>query len=218
MTLGGNPIDPAMYGGAAQSLLAWMFVGVPLPPESPPPPASPPVGIQQSSDIPSQPIIRNKVSKAYGGLPMYVDTTGKGPFLGIGAPNLLIGLVQDEKDYDTYFLAKTNPDDDYTTAASREPGGRLKLKQAFADDELAVVAKSELYFSRPTDKFASHFFRDDTLTEVGSGFNPYWQARLIDTNYADRVMALGIQQEQDFVNIVGTFQQLADTLKGMLPF
>ena len=90
---------------------------------------------------------------------MYVDTTGEGPFLGVGAPNILIGLVQDEADYDTYFLTKNNLGDDYATADSNEPAGRLKVNEAFAGSspKLAVIAKSELYFSRPTDRFASHF-------------------------------------------------------------
>lgn len=209
-----GPITKEMYGTSAESLLAWMVMGSPIPVGG----TTPPPGIWQSSDKPTQPIIKSKVSTGYGGLPMYVDTTGNDPFLGVGAPNILIGLVQDEADYDTYFLAKTNVEDDYTTAKSQEPEGRLKVNEAFADGELAVLAKSELYFSRPTDKFASHFFRDDGLTEIGSAFNPYWQARLVDTSYADRVVALGIQQKQNFVNLPGAIDTLVEKFKNIFPF
>jgi len=213
-----GPITIEMYGKSAESLLAWMMLGVPSPQGG----VSPPPGIWQSSDLPTQapPLHQTKVSKGYGGLPMYVDTTGEGPFLGVGAPNILIGLVQDETDYDTYFLTKNNLGDDYATADSNEPGGRLKVNEAFAGNtpKLAVIAKSELYFSRPTDRFASHFFRDDGLTEVGSAFNPYWQARLVDTSYADRVVALGIQQQQDFVNLPGSIDTLISKFSGIFPF
>ncbi|GJM05070.1 MAG: hypothetical protein DHS20C09_10610 [marine bacterium B5-7] len=213
-----GPIEGEMYGKAGQNIIAWMFPGTGLPVPAPP------TGIYFSSDAPAQPVMGTKVSKAYGGLPMYVDTTGNAPFLGVGAPNVLLGLVQDEADFDTYYLAKTNLEDDYTTANSREPSGRLQVNEAFADQELAVLSKSELYFSRPTDIFASHFHRDDGLTEVGSAFNPYWQARLVDTNYPERLLALGIQQKEDYVNIagsantlVGKFDQLMSFISGLMP-
>ncbi len=213
-----GPIEGEMYGGAGGNIIAWMFpgTGAPVP--------APPTGIYFSSDVIAQPVMGNKVSTAYGGLPMYVDTTGNAPFLGVGAPNLLLGLVQDEPDFNTYYLAKTNLGADYTTANSREPSGRLQVNEAFADNELAVLTKSELYFSRPTDVFASHFHRDDGLTEVGSAFNPYWQARLVDTNYPERLLALGIQQKEDFVNINGSantlvskFDQLMTFISGLMP-
>jgi len=200
-SLGGD-IETEHYGEAANNLLAWISPG----------PTVPPIGITAAAQI-YETTLGSRVNKSYSGLPYYVDTTGKGPFLGIGAPSLLIGMVQDEADYDTYY--KT---DKSVVDSAAEPEGRLRLNEAFADAELAVLAKSELYFSRPTDKFASHFYRGDGQIENGSAFNPFWQARLIDTTYADRTLGLAIQQKQDFINLSNSFDSLLNKLSGILPF
>jgi len=68
------------------------------------------------------------------------------------------------------------------------------LESGAADDELAVLGKSEVYFSRPNS--LSYFARDDGETELGNAFNPYWSARLVDTSYIDRTVALALQQGQ----------------------
>ena len=185
-------------------MLAWISPGpsIPLP-----------IGIQFASGPPYETTLGSRVNKTYAGLPFYVDTTGKGPFLGVGAPNLLIALVQYEEDYDTYY--KT---DKSVVDSADEPAGRLRLKEAFAADKLAVLAKSELYFSRPTDSFASHFIRGDGQVEIGSAFNPFWQARLVDTSYADRTLALAIEQQQDFINLSNSFDSLLNKLASILPF
>ena len=193
--------DSAKRPEAANNMLAWL---------SPGPGPIPPAGIALAAQV-YETTLGSRVNKSYAGLPNYVDTTGKGPFLGVGAPNLLIGLVQDEADFDTYYL------NDGTVADSREPGGRLRLNEALADDELAVLAKSELYFARPTDKLASHFHRGDGMTEAGSAFNPYWQARLVDTTYADRTLGLAIQQKEDFINLSSSFDSILNKLSSFLP-
>lgn len=194
-----GPIEPEHYGEAANNLLAWESPGIlPLLP----------VGV---SYFPDHPITATKshVNKRYAGLPHYVDTTGNESFLGIGAPNLIIGLVLDEADFDMNAAG---------SGAETEPVGRLGLTEQLADNELAVIAKSELYFSRPTDKFASHFFRADGQTEFGNGFNPYWQARLIDTSYPDRIIALFIQQkEPGFLNLVESFNLFFSDILSYLP-
>ena len=97
-----GPIESEMYGNAAANIIAWMFPGTGLPVPAPP------TGIYFSSDVPAQTLMGTKVSKAYGGLPMYVDTTGNAPFLGVGAPNVLLGLVQDEADFDTPLVPIRN--------------------------------------------------------------------------------------------------------------
>jgi putative Flp pilus-assembly TadE/G-like protein len=165
------------YGAAGRGSLAWY---------SPGPGPIPPAGILSMAQI-YQTTKATMPNKSYSGLPHFVDTTGNDSMLGVGAPNLIIALVQDESDFDS------------TTAS--EPGGRFQLNEALADGELAVMAKSELYFSRPTDRLASHFQRGDGLTEYGNAFNPYWQARLVETTYADRIMALLIQQKEDYMNL-----------------
>lgn len=195
-------VETDHYGEAANNMLAWL---------SPGPGPVPPVGIVGASQI-YETIMGSRVNKSYAGLPYYVDTTGKGPFLGVGAPNLLIGLVQDESDFDTYY------ENDMNVADSDEPAGRLRMNEALGDGELGVLAKSELYFSRPTDSLATHFHRGDGMTEAGSAFNPYWQARLVDTSYADRTLGLAIQQKQDFINLNNTWTTVINKLQSMLPF
>ncbi len=199
----GGVVETERYGEAANNMLAWT---------SPGPGPIPPVGIGFAGAPPYESILGSRVNKSYAGLPAYVDTTGKGPFLDIGAPYILLGLVQDESDYDTYYK------NDGTVENSQEPAGRLRLNESLADDELAVLAKSEVYFARPTDALASHFHRGDDLGETGSAFNPYWQARLVDTSYADRTLALAIQQKQDFVNLSNSFDSLLNKLSSILPF
>ncbi len=207
MTLDAPPVPGVItldhYGGAGDSALAWASPGPGM--------GGPPIGIAAAAQI-YETFLNSRVNKSYAGLPYYVDTTGKGPFLGIGAPNLLLGLVQDEADYDTYY------NNDGTVENSSEPAGRLRLNEALADQELAVLSKSELYFSRPTDRLATHFQRGDGMTEVGSAFNPYWQARLVDTTYADRTIGLAIQQKEDFVNLSNSFSTIVNKLSSFLPF
>ncbi len=192
-SLGGD-IETDHYGEAANNLLAWT---------SPGPGVPTPIGVAPSAQI-YETLLGSRVNKSYSGLPYYVDTTGNESFLGVGAPNLLIGLVQDEPDYDS-------------TTTYAEPSGRFGLTENLADQELAVLAKSELYFSRPTDSLAAHFHRGDGQAEYGSAFNPYWQARLIETDYADRLLALLVQQKEDFINTGQSFNLLFGSLLDLLP-
>jgi len=99
------------------------------------------------------------------------------------APNLVIGLVKERSDITT-------------SSEIVNESGLLKLDNTVQDDEIAAIAKSEVYFSRPTDPLATHFNRLDGETEFGSTFNPFWQARLIDTEIPERVIALLFQQKQ----------------------
>jgi hypothetical protein len=82
------------------------------------------------------------------------------------------------------------------------------LTDGYADAEVAAIAKSSVYFKRPND--LSYFARLDGQEEYGSGFNPYWQARLVETTNMDRMIALAIQQKE----IVTTFPNMS-TLTGI---
>ncbi|MBL4621290.1 MAG: hypothetical protein JKY89_02730, partial [Immundisolibacteraceae bacterium] len=68
------------------------------------------------------------------------------------------------------------------------------------------------YFSRPND--LTYFQRRDGLQEFGSAFNPYWQARLVDTSYGERAMALLLQQQ---VVWTGDLQSLASSALDEVP-
>ena len=90
-----------------------------------------------------------------------------------------------------------------------------------ADQEIGAIAKSQVQFKRPTDIKAKYFWRADGDTEHGNTFNPYWQARLIETGYADRIIALLIQQKQDFIQLGQSVQlyfgNLSSYLKNLHP-
>ena len=57
----------------------------------------------------------------------------------------------------------------------------------------------------------SYFSRADGAEEYGSAFNPYWQARLVQTTNADRVLSIAIQQKQTF----GILDQIADLVNAL---
>lgn len=68
-----------------------------------------------------------------------------------------------------------------------KPSGELKLYQGSeAENVLAAVATSEVYFARPKA-------RADGKKETGSLFNPYWQVHLIGNSAADLAAAIALQ-------------------------
>ncbi len=105
--------------------------------------------------------------------------------LGFMAPYLVIGLVKEDADIRTI-----------DKILNSNPSRKIHLDNNFQDSEMAAIAKSEVYFSRPTDPLAGHFNRNDGRTEYGSTYNPFWQARLVDTDISERVIALLFQQKQ----------------------
>ncbi len=162
-----GPIPNDAYGHAAQRLLGWYY-----------PPSLPASGIY------SQPTVfpdRN-VGSSYKGLPRYIDTTGAEPLYKTGGPFFIAALTLDEEDFE---------EEHYDDHAGARPAGRFELDEAFGDTSLSAVAKSEVHFDRPLD--IDYFARGDGYVEHGSAFNPYWQARLIETSHADRVIALLLQ-------------------------
>jgi hypothetical protein len=170
---GGGDVTEEMYGSSPDmSSIAWLWPGIPPPPSI------------------SQQAFTNNIGRQYPGLPRYNDTKpGPDPIdittvtLGFEAPYLLIGLIKEPEYFDVFRETGKTP-----------PRGRFRLNDNYAADQLGVIAKSEVYFSRPDD--LSYFRRADRKIEYGSGFNPYWQARLVDTTYIDRLSALAIQQRQ----------------------
>jgi hypothetical protein len=79
-----------------------------------------------------------------------------------------------------FAIRVTRPIDQTRTSAGTsavKPTGRLRLFDgAAADNVLAAVATSEVYFDRERE--------DDHLTELGSLFNPYWQVHLVGNSAA----------------------------------
>ena len=80
-----------------------------------------------------------------------------------------------------------------------------------AANQVAAIAKSEVYFARPT---SSRFFaRSDGRTEFGNAFSPYWQARLVKTSDLDRSLGLlGQQGVPWFPQVTAIFQNVFGAL------
>lgn len=168
-----GPVPIDAYGGAANSLLAWEF------------PTPPGIFFQAGK-------AERRVNQSYGGLPTYVDTAkDSAPLQGSGGPNLVVGVVLEEREFD---LGNPVPGGG-PPQPEVEPVGRFQITEKMASDQLHVLAKSEVYFKRPSD--LSYYLRQDGQEEYGSAFNPYWNARLVETSHADRAAALKLQQDID---------------------
>jgi hypothetical protein len=187
------------YGAAPTMTLAWN-TGAILPPLGNP-------LLPYEKPVVSR--FDNKIT-GYAGLPRYVDTVGpeeeeelkKFQML---APYVLIGLVK-------------NIDDVYGPQAP-STSGQMRLvgdgETSAAANQIAAIAKSEVYFKRATD--LSDFIRSDGKEEYGSAFNPYWQARLTNTSEIDRMLSMLTQQQivwldTDMSGIQQAFESLINTV------
>jgi len=178
-----NDFDTEDYGQAHEHFGAWQ-AGVPFIPSFTDPviPCVSPGGPCQVPTVATHiKLPKHKSNTSYKGLPSYLDTVPQTDPWAFEAPYLILGLVQDENIY-----GQNAP----------EPSGRLQLTDRLADEEVGVVAKAEVYFKRPTD--LAWFRRADGLDEQGSAFNPYWNARLVQPTHADRMVALWLQQKENF--------------------
>ena len=166
-----------------------------------------------------------RVNKNYKGLPRYLDTSGEDTSLfGFGAPHVTVSLVLDEEKHDR-DRGELGPgpaalaggrvggdigaiiggviDGEGDPINHPEMAGNLQLDEAMAggifgvgNPKLHSLARAEVYFHRPND--LGWFQRLDDKEEGGSAFNPYWQARLVELRWADSVMALAVEQQEDF--------------------
>jgi putative Flp pilus-assembly TadE/G-like protein len=218
-------VDYASYGEAPNTTIAWgSQVGPFIPSGGPDSLYSPtvPVGTvpvtamtivkkEHQLEIPSIPVI--KPGKGYKGLPIYVDTMFDvnhpnfdptqdypiPPTYGAGAGGVLYGFKA------PYFIAGIEQDvGNLFSNNFVQPTGMFDLTDQTASDKVAAIAKAEVYYSRPND--LAYFQRTDNLTEYGSTFNPYWQARLAPLTYADRTVAAWVDQGQALGNIAGGTQ------------
>ncbi len=123
-----------------------------------------------------------------------IDTyKGLAPYRGMGStkpessgyklpfvsPYYLVGVVRNLSD-----IHKSGP----------QFGGNLDILEKHPKvTEIGAIAKSEVYYKRPTD--LSYFLRSDKKTERPNMFGPFWQARLSKTSDLDRFLALAIQHQ-----------------------
>ena len=205
-------IDSGAYGGAPRHTGAWgqgptgtlatPFVGWRGPVWSH-------YAYQVPTVIATMPTTQRRVNTSYKGLPTYSDTVPKDFPWGIEAPYFLAGVVKDAGDIYSDKAPLTNKDCKDNTQDASSDGFSVDdmfhlNDYCIADEELGAISKSEVYFSRPLD--LAYFGRADDQEEYGSAFNPYWQARLVETTFADRMVAVAVQQKQTF----GTLDSIAD--------
>ena len=210
-------VDKESYGGTPKHSQAWGM--------DPTGTAAPPfVGwrgpvwshyaYQVPTVIATMPTTERRVNTSYKGLPMYSDSVIKENPWGFEAPYFLAGVVKDDVDiYSDNAPLKTVGSCQDTVDTKMRIEDIFHLNDScIADGEIAAIAKSEVYFSRPAD--LAYFTRADGKEEYGNAFNPYWQARLVETTNADRTFSVGLQQKQAFGVIAG-IADLISTLESV---
>ena len=192
-------VEPDFYGNSPAFLpTIWLANGSPVPVPYPP-----------NALAPDWAIAENNLYTGYSGLPRYNDTKRQADPIKIGNPAAVSwGLAA------PYFLVALEKD--IGDIDQSPTTGRFSLDPNTAGDKIAAIAKAEVYFSRPND--LSYYSRSDGKTELANGFNPYWDARLVDTSYIDRTMALAIDQQQwwvsqDIQTALASLNNLLNTLK-----
>jgi hypothetical protein len=128
-------------------------------------------------------------------------------FTGLEAPYILIALTQEKP---TSF-SLTNPSGSFELDEPEEGGLPI-----------AVIGKAQVYYSEPFDLdyySIKNRFGNESIG-ASNGFNPYWDARLVDTSYIDRTAALAFQSNQnpflvEFSETINNFKLLLNNLKGL---
>jgi hypothetical protein len=121
----------------------------------------------------------------YSGVPTFYDLS-----------TAALGYKPDHSDPDKrevrlkFAIRLTRGKADQRTSAGTslvKPTGQMAIFDgAEANDVMAAVSSSEVYFERPVA-------RTDGRTELASLFNPYWQAHLIGNSTAVKAAALALQ-------------------------
>lgn len=105
-------------------------------------------------------------------------------FLGLEAPYILIALTMN----------------DVVPNANKAKGNfeldtpRFGILDSKTPNVFGAIGKAEVYYSRPSG--LSYFSRKDGREEKQNAFNPYWDARLVDSSFIDRNAALIFQHLQ----------------------
>ncbi len=188
------------YGEAPSNRPAWVL-GVPFIPSPGPTFIEPSVPVVSLT----MPSTTNHINKTYAGLPMYTDTQTDHLRLGFLAPYFISGVIMNRPQVNDSNNDGLPNFGDFNVADGDQGD---PLVDGYADNEVAAIAKSSVYFKRPND--LNYFARLDGQEEFGSGFNPYWQARLAETTNMDRLIALAIQQ-----NVIGTTFPAIGSLAGI---
>lgn len=155
----------------------------------------------------------NVLNDTYGGLKPYRDINDadeadtkfkiEWPW---ESPFFLVGVTRKMDDITKQNRTNYDPDE-----APHFSGNLDLLSSDSANpmvDLVGAIAKSEVYFDRPTD--LAYFLRDDKKDEMPNVFSPFWQARLAKTSDTDRLIAMAIQHKK-----IWLARRDADALPGL---
>lgn len=121
---------------------------------------------------------------------------------GFAPKTTLHGAIPSFYDLSTSALSRTDPRTYYAVRVTKakgkqrysggvgaaKPSGRLAIYQGKQkSDQTASIAKVEVYFERPDG--ANNVANGANKAEIGSLFNPYWQARLVPITSSERALA-----------------------------
>ncbi|EPJ47033.1 MAG: hypothetical protein OFPII_16060 [Osedax symbiont Rs1] len=128
-------------------------------------------------------------------------------FTGLEAPYMLIALTQQKTS--SFRVAS--------------PSGNFSLDEPEEGDlAIAVIGKAQVYYSEPVDLdyFSIKNRYGKKIIGSSNGFNPYWDARLVDTSYFDRTASLAFQSGQnpfkhEFNQTIENFKNLLGNLQGL---
>ncbi len=139
-----------------------------------------------------------KASDAYGGV--YGDPNSAGAALiqrGKGASTTLDSRAGLRTYFDVKKVDKDNlvapslileieKADSNIPSSNKVSGGQFTLDNGTQSGYMRSLSKAEIYFSRPKKLWA----RGDSKAELGSLYNPYWQARLAPNNFLEQYASL----------------------------
>lgn len=122
----------------------------------------------------------------FGGLTQYMDIKD------IAAENLTGPPLVIEIEKNVSDMAK-NP-----ATGQFETVNGAPVRKADSKGKMRSLSKAQVYFARPTTDTALTWFKrkigTDSATELGSLYNPYWQARLMPNNFIEQYLSMEIQR------------------------
>lgn len=124
--------------------------------------------------------------KAYRDVKPDQDTDSESGFFPFKSPFFIIGVVKDLNAMENNGGPKFAGDDFAFSHGSQH------------NNEIAAVAKSEVYFNRPQN--LDYFRRKDGNKENPNLFSPFWQARLVQPSDYDRFITLALQQKKFWIS------------------
>ena len=122
----------------------------------------------------------------FGGLTQYMDVKD------IGAENLTGPPLVIEIEKNVSDMPK-NPGTGQFATVNGAP-----VRSLDSEGKMRSLSKAQVYFSRPTTDSGLDWFKRTIgsagATELGSLYNPYWQARLVPNNFIEQYISMEIHR------------------------